>query len=415
MTIVEETTLDILTERTVEVPDSGAKSGTTPTSTNLEIWTADRITKLEELAGKTFVNNSSFTMPAGVVTNGFEVPWQNGEKKHGINVTMLPLSPEGKPLSGTAKITAGATELLSKNTTGGFILSGPPLPGVLIGNSVERSLISFTFQPSVPAISVQEDFGGRANLGTVKYAKLDGTVTDYTGNPVSNIAVSGPGSADVTDSSGRYELLAPGGTSVTMSALGGTYEFTLTPGAGETLTQDIQYPQLTIRVLDADYNPVENAPVKIDGQTYETNASGEVNIPDAVLKSYDVKVMEFFEGTVDVPEAAKEFKFSVAPGQSLGDTTTGGIGGIKIKAVDARSGRPISDISVEEVNTGSTSASNAKGVAKVLTSEVGNDVDIRVGTDDDRYRPAAVEGTLPDGSMLEVELEIEEQTQVSNL
>ena len=414
MTIENEGGFDRFTDTSHTEKSSAAESGTGGTSLN--IWTTDRITKLGELAGGNFTNNSSFSLPSGVVTSGMDTDWVAQEKKHGINVQMLSLDPDGKPMTGKASIKAGDQNLISKTVSGSFILSGPPMPGVVLGQSVARAAISFQFMPSTAGIAVtREDFGGTANIGTVQYGGLEGTVTDYNGAPAANVTVEGPGMADVTDSAGDYELLAPGGTEVTLSTLSGTYEFTLSPSPGQSLTQDIQFPQLTIRVLDADYAPVENAPVVIDGSTYYTNESGEVNLPKAVLKSYSVTVMDYFEGDVDVPNAGEEFAFTVGPGETLGEATSGGVGGVKITAVDAQSGRPITDMAIEEVKTGATSASNGEGVAKILTSEVGNDVYLRIGTGDERYQQAAVEGTLPDGAMIEQDIELEPKTQTSNL
>jgi len=396
-------------------PGSEAKSG--DGGPVLSVWTADRQTKLRDLVGAPYTNESSFTVPAGFVdTGGWPVSFENQERKLGVNVEGNMLNADGKPLSGEAIVEASGQVFESSTVSGTFLVSSQPPVGTYLGPDTAGDEFDFRFRPSINGISYFEgNIPFQFNSGTIQYGEIFGTISDYDGEPVPNIAVGGQGAADVTDEQGAYVLVAPGGSTVDLRTLYDTYTFSVTLGAGERKTQDVTFPKLTIRVLDADFQPVENAPVKIDGTTHYTGADGNVELPRAQVRDYAVTVMDRFEADdVSVGSAGEEWVYTVGPGSSFGDYSNLEVGGVKLQAVDADTGRAITDLRAVERNTGVVSLSNGEGVCKLLSEKVGDEIDVQIGTGDKRYRTQAVIGTMPDGSMLEVEVAVEPKTQVSN-
>ena len=402
-------------ERPHDSVDASAEDGSG--GGTMDIWTQDRQQKLRNLAAAAFTNASSFNIPAGIVdTQDFGVSFESGEKAQGINSNGLTLDKDGKPLSGTLTVEAAGVVFVEKTVSGSFVVAAPPPAGVQVGADLAADEYDLRFSPSINGLDyLEENIPYQHTAGTIQYGEINGTITDFDGQAMPNIAVGGSGAADVTDGDGSYKLVAPGGSTVTLRTLYNSYEFDVTLAAGETRTEDVTFPKLTIRVLDADLQPVSNAPVKIDNTTHYTGENGKVEIPDAEVRNYDVKVMERFEATdVSVGSAGQEWTYTVGPGASFGDYTSMSLGGVKISAVDADTGRAVTDLKAVERNTGVVSLSDGDGVCKILSEKVGEAVNIQVGTGDKRYRPQGIDGTMPDGSMLEVEVAVKPETQVSN-
>lgn len=378
-----------------QAPESGDGGGV------MDVWTQDRQTLLRNfVGGGTFVNNSSFTLPSGVVdsSSGSDyIQFENNEEKMGVNASGQMLGVDGTPLSGTANIESGNTSLASETVSGSFVLSGKPMYGVTVGSNVDRETSSFTFSPSTQGISVvKEDFGGNVNLGTVQYGGLDGKVTDYYGDPVKGVTVSAPGLSDITDVSGKYNMLAPGGTSVEITTLGGGYTFTLTPSAGQELTQDVQFPMLMVAVKDADYTPISNAPVDVNGKRYYTDSNGEVSFPEADIGDYDIVVMEDFKASnYSVSNQGQLYQLEVSPGSSFGSHGTVEGGSVTIDIVDAQNGNPVADVEAEVVAEDRMTLSNDGGTVKLLSEQVGDTAIVKVAGGDNRYETEVVSVDVP--------------------
>lgn len=396
--------------------DSGVeKTGTG--GGNLPIWEDGRVAKLERLAGTTFTNESSFSIPKGVVedqnfTTGIST---NGEKRAGINATGLPLQPDGKPLSGTAQITAGGGFSYSRTVTGAFQIAAPPPLGVETGENVTGDIYTFHFIPSLNGIAYSdEDIPLEYDAGTFRYGQVRGKVETYDGEPVPNVAVSGSGAVDVSDEDGDYRFLAPGGTSSTILTFYNSYSEDISFASGEDLVKDWIFPKLVIRVVDADFEPVGNTPVKVDDETHYTDDGGRVIIDDPEIGNHSVTLQGIFSaGDLTVAQPDTLYTFNIGHGGSLAGLG-GTIGGAKIKVVDKVSGEPIKNATAREENSGAVSRSNDNGVCKILSTEVGSEVEITIGTEGRRYTSTQVTGTLPSNTMLEFTVELERSTAVVN-
>ncbi|AFD02306.1 VP17 [Haloarcula hispanica icosahedral virus 2] len=400
-----------------EAPPDEAKSGSSDAGA-LSIWTEDRFTQLTGLVGGTFTNESSYNIPAGLVdTNDYQYGMGDGaEASLGVSATATAVSPSGSPLTGTATISAGGVTFAQSTVNGAFILSAAPPAGVYTGQNLENDEYNFTFSPSINGVAVsEENMPYTYDAGTIQYGAVSGQILDYKGDPVPNVAVGGKGAADISDKDGRYKLTLPGGLSTTLKTLYGSYSFDVSASGGVEATENITFPQLTIKVIDADLEPVANAPVTIDGKTRYTEENGKVEVPTAEVKDYSVRVMEAFESdAVTVGSAGEEWVYTVGPGATFGDASDLSLGGVKIQAVDADTGRPVYETKAVDRVSGVTSLSNTEGVCKLLSENVGEAVDVAIGTGDKRYEKQNIKGTLPDGSMLEVEVPLRPKTQVVN-
>jgi len=407
-------------EESMGQPDSGATDGSG--GGNIPVWEADRQTQLRQLQGGGSVQNqSSFEIPNGVVDRTgtpYDNTFENEEVLSGTHAKGQALAADGKPLTGTARILEDGSNLIrgEKTVSGQFVLASYPPVGVTEGSDTEGESLNFRFSPSINGVAfTASNIGTTYDAGTFQYGEILGTVTDFNGDAVPNVSVAGQGAATITDENGDYGLVAPGGSTVSLTTLGGTYSFDVALDPGATKTENVQFPQLTIRVLDTEYEPAENVPVEIDGTTRYTGENGKVEIPTALVKSYEVTVLDYFQAdSLTVGSAGEEWLFTVGPGASLGDYQDLSLGGVKIQAVDADTGRAVTDLRAIEQNTGVVSLSNGEGVCKLLSEKVGDQIDVQIGTGDKRYRTEGVKGTLPDSEMLEVEVAVQPETQVSN-
>lgn len=399
----------------IAAPTTTAESGDAPV---MDVWSRPREQLLNDLINVQFTNAAEFEIPNAVIdTGGFNTSWQEGEKNHGVNVTAGAFNPDGKPLSGTAKISASGYVFREATVSGKFILSALPPLGVSTGPNVEGDQYDFSFEPSVNGIAVlNENIDYDHAPGTIQYGSVGGTVETLAGDPASNVAVAGPAASDITDGAGAYQLLGPGGTTFTLSTFYGTYETDISMTAGESKTVDFVFPTLTIKVLDADLQPIEGAPVNIDGSTFETGENGKVEIEQAEVKpDYSVTVQNYFSADdIGVSEAGQEFVYTVGPGASFGDYSNLSVGGVKIKATDKATGRGIRSLRTRDALSGVESLSTGDGVCKIVNDQTGEDIELRIGTGDKRYRTQTVTGTMPDGDMIEFTVELEPKTAVTN-
>lgn len=394
---------------TTEVAHSGEEADATvgDGGGTMDLWSSSDQNIIDTLSG-TYTNDSSFSIPKAILSSGFG-GGKTSEVDMGINASAKPLTADGKPMSGRASIEIGDTKIKSETVTGGFTISSGPPAGTILGQSVSSKTQSLVFTPTIAALSIVKDnLGGSANFGTIKYGAIDGTVTEYDGTPVPNVAVTGEGHGTVTDENGYYKMQAPGGTTVDLNALAGTYSFTLTPSAGATLTEDISFPRLVVEVLDGNFEPIQNAPVQIDDGTEYTGENGQVSIGRATLKDYYINVMDRFEiQNYTVQDAGEEYTVQLAPGQPFGPNPEVEAGSLTLKVIDGENGKSIENLEATVVGEGSLSLSGEQGEIKLLSKEVGQQATVLIGTEDNRYESDVVVLQVPQSGDVRGTVEME--------
>lgn len=402
--------------------ETGASAGE---AGNMAIWTDTRVNRLQTLIGGPMTNEASFNIGPGMAgssPNGYPNGLKAADQGMGAFVEGTFLDVDGAPLSGSIYFAVDGDAQGKASTDGQVQAAGPPMDAISAGSDgSQSSTYDFFFEPSIAGVLYEDtDIPANYNIGTVQYGEAYGKVTDFNGEPLKNVAVAGLGASAISDEFGDYTLLAPGGQTVQLTSIYGTYTFDVDYVAGDSKEFNVRFPQLTIKVLDAEYEPVGGAPVKIDATTYQTGDNGKVEIPDAEVKGdYSVTVQDFFEATdISVANPDEEFVYEVGPGSSFGDYASLSIGGVKIIAVDADTGRPIKEIKAADKADGASSLSTDDGTVKILSDSPGEEIEVVVGTGDPRYLSETLTGTLPEADqndMLEYDVELDSQTQVSNL
>lgn len=375
----------------------------------LDIWSSTRENKLTKLVTASITNESSFIIPKAVVsTGGFDVGWGSGEKFAGKSVFGMMLRQDGSPLSGTAMMVLSENNSVEKTVTGTFIMSAPPSQGVISGVFTTPTGIDFQFTPSINGISyTSSNIPSTEKIGTIQYGEISGKITKFDGTPAKNVSVSGPGSADVTGEDGTYILTAPGGTSTTLTTLNGTYDFGVTLSPGEEIVQDVTFPSLIIRVLDADLEPVENSPVEIDGDTFYTDAGGKVKLDKAEVRDYHVKVMDFYDSeSVSVGSAGEEWVYTVGPGASFGDYINMQPGTFRARVVDDKNGEGVENADCRILDDGTLSHTGEGGKARVLSPGKDWPKEVEICGNDRRYENEVLEYDPSDYDSGEVNIRV---------
>jgi hypothetical protein len=261
----------------------------------------------------------------------------------------------------------------------------------------------------------------RTDIGTNQYGAMYGKITDHEGEPVPGVGVAAQGTGTNSDEAGKFKLLAPAEISLPIETLNGTlstdvtFEIVATPEEPRIF----QFPAMTFEVLDAEYEGVNAAPVVVDGQTYYTNEKGVVTLSPVGLGDYEVTVMEKFEGVVSVDSEGVNYNFRLGPSSTFVDwepDPKNGIGGVKLRALDLQSGTEVRGITASIPEQGIISESGVDGVVKLLTTEVGTEeVTVQLASGDKRYNPSEVTITdVPDGQMVEADVELRRKDQVVN-
>lgn len=404
---ITQTGFDSKSEKThnsvSDVPESGS-GGTT-----LEIWKKSRVQKLSNLAGGTFINNSSFPLPPGAIGNGFDNTWSNDEHKLGINADGQFLDERGKPLAGEAKIIVSGQEYFSETASGYFRISGNPPIGVLLGQSTRGEQYGFRFSPSSSGINYTKDnIGTKLSIGTITYGAINGTVTDFNGNPVQGVAVKASGASAITGPSGSYQLKGPGGSTVNLKSLYGSHTESANLQKGKTNIVDFQFPRLQVTVLNAGLEAVENAKVEINGKTYNTGPSGNVTIDEAKLQSYDIVVMEKYNNNgYNVDEQGQEYIVSFKPGVSFGTYGAVAGAGVKVEVIDGENGKPVKDCEVIIDGQGVAGLTDRDGVVDLIGTSAGEDVDIIASPTGNRYSPSKKTVSIPNSGDANISIELE--------
>jgi hypothetical protein len=411
---------DTETDLTTESP-GGASDGVG--GGTMDVWQETRVTKLNQLAASTFTNNSSFSIPSAVVdTQQFDTAFDSNEKFAGVNALGTALDGDEKPLAGKASIEAAGVAFEKQSVSGSFLIAAAPPVGVTAGQDTSLDEYDFRFTPSFAAIDYYEAaIPYHYEAGTIEYGTVEGYVYDYNGNPVPDHNVRGEGDADITDSAGFYQFLAPGGNAVTLQTLYQTYSEEFTPQAGQTLQQDFTFPMLQVTVLDANYDPIEGAPVEVLGDVYHSNEGGQVKLPQVELGEHTVVVQDYWTADITVDSQDQLFRLKLSPSSGDFENPDGETaanaqsGGVKFKAVDAVSGATVVDMSVRETGTDYLTQSGPNGIATILSNQIEQDeVEFHIGTGDRRYRPTTVTGSIPEDDIVEFTVELERRTQVVN-
>jgi hypothetical protein len=392
--------------------EAGAKGGGTGT---LEVFTLDLQTQRDRLLVAPMTENlAEFDLPKGVTTGGFPHSFL-GEMGSRASGTFLDV--DGGPLTGTMQVVSGDDVLYENSVNGTFVINADPPPGVLQGADAGSSSRDLLFSPAIAGVAyIHKGLTLTEDVGTTQYGRVQGSVTDYNGNPVEASAVSGTGYGTATDENGNFALVAPGGESVTFAALDGTVSQDVGVVAGDTVQTSFTYPQLTVEVVDAGYAPIEGAPVRVNDTKYKTDDKGRIELPQTPLGTYDIKVMDYYTGTFDIDTQGEEFYYKLGPDASEieWDGVEEGIGGIRIKCIDTNTKRPVRDVGAEDESSGTTATSGKDGVCKLLTPDTGDTINVLLATGDRRYRPQRVAGDSPDSGMAEVTVEMEPRTAVSD-
>lgn len=370
----------------------------------MAIWNESRQTKLNQFGSAEFTNNSSFGIPAAYLdTTGFQTGFPNGEHFMGVNAMGQAFAADGKPLSGEA--TLETDEVAYGGAASGlFVISAPPAAGVTTGADVTSSdQYDFRFSPSVAGVDYyQENVGASFDAGTFQYGEVAGTVTDYDGNVVEGAVIAGEGAATKTGPDGAYQIVAPGGTQVTLYGVG--HEKTKTPSAGQTITVDWQYARLIVEVVTPDLEPVAGVPVQIGQESYTTNDDGQVVIENALVTTYDVVVSDTYSDQAAIQQEGDRYVLR------FGDS---GRGGVDLRVVDAATGDPIRDLPGILGGTENRAKSNRAGRLRIVTDAL-DDGELLVGAGDPRYEAASFDVTVSEGETVAGRLELEPKQQVSN-
>jgi hypothetical protein len=373
----------------------------------MDVWEKDRVTKLKQLAASTFTNNSSFSIPNGVVdTQAFDTAFDGNETFQGVTASGTALDADGTPLPGTAAIELNGEVMSETAATGLFTVTMSPPAGVVYGVDTPLDEYDFRFRPEKAGLDLfTQNIGVSYDAGPFRYGALAGTITDYQGDPLGSETVYGEGAATKTDNAGAYSLAAPGGTSVTLKALG--TETTKTPSEGETITLDFQASRVVVEVVTPDLDPVAGTPVQVGDTDHTTDDEGRVVVDPAYLVEYEILVSDRYLLKVDVTSEGNLYEERVGDGDDKA--------GLNARLVDAATGEPIRDLPAEFLETETLGVSNEKGRLRLFTDEPDAEDAVEIGVADNRYRTTRYSGfDLNVGETVEGRVEIERQTQISN-
>jgi len=386
------------------IEGSSAESGSG--GGKMDVWTADRKTKIARLGGRTFINNTAFSVPKGINgTRKYNQSVAESESPHGVSTEGVSLAPNGQPLSGTVKLTTEDETLLGTTSAeGSFVASGKPFEGVESGSDIMGiPEVNASFQPKADGIksTITDILYPEGDTLQASYGYLKGVVTDQTGSPVSGISVRAEGASTLTNETGNYALLAPGGISLTLTSLDGSLEKTATAQSQSTATLDWQYPGVDVTVFGPNQTPIEEAPVKVGDEIYKTNSVGNVSIPQLPLGEFQITIMEQFTANLEATTEGELVKYTYEGGSRL-----------TLNVYDASTGRPVENVPAVDYTNNAASFSNKKGKLSLL-SPAGNEFKVQVGVRDRRFIAQTIEKDIPQGESESVEVLLKPKPQVT--
>lgn len=395
------------TDESLAAPGAGPESG--DGGGTMSVWEKTRVPKLKALSGKTFTNNSNFSIPPGIVNydnQPFEQAWDQQEEKVGVRVSGQSLDENNKPMSGTVKLEQGGVVQTERDIAGNFQIAAEAPAGVVLGDDLGLGTYDFRFSPPFAALDYfKGGIGVHYDAGNIKYGAIAGTVTDYAGDPVDGALIAGEGEATKTDAAGSYTFRAPGGVNVTLSGVG-TTKSTQTTG-GTTQTVNWQYGRLVVEVLTpSTLEPVAGAPVQIGQESYTTDEQGQAVVDPAPVATYSVLVSDQYGEEVTLQQEGDLLELR------MGDESDKA--GVDLRVVDAETGAPITGLPGLFPTVESRAASNVGGRLRVFTDDPTED-ELVIGRNDIRYQAQHYNISLTAGDTVEGRVELEPKPQVSNI
>lgn len=389
-----------------EVSLSSTSSGTESGSGGdvLNLWTLDRVKKMKQSIGGSFTNNSSFKIPAGFVdTLGFDTAFENQENFLGVTARGMPLDVDGTPLSGEVKIEEGGNVVSSKTVSDVFVIASPPPSGISEGGNTESGSYDFVFEPSLSGVSkVDADIPQKYDAGNFQYGSIEGEITNYDGDPVENASLKAPGIIAKTDSKGNYKLVAPGNTTVEVTAVGKTDSYT--PTGGSTIVVDFQFSRVKIKVIDPGGNGLNGVPVELSGNVLKTDGEGAATLERAEIKTYEV----FIDGS-------KQDNLNVGTEGSLVSKSYGsGQSGVMVLCKDIETNSPVQSVGVKIEGDSIASETNPNGKGSSVTPSSG-EYSIIIAEEDRRFNKKVVEESLTENNVVEIEEELQRRTNTGTM
>lgn len=388
-------------DKDVSTADSGASDGGDGVQ---DVWTQDRTTQLQRLAGGSFTNLSSFDLPKGVTVGRWSTAQSDAEKRQGVYVEGTFTDVDSTPLSGTAEIDEGGEVLGSVSGSGSIIASSPPPSGVTSGTTEQAQSINFTFTPTKSGIDfVDENISTVTSLGVIQYGSLEGAITDVDGNPVKGIGVSGSGASATSDGNGEYSLLGPDSINVNISVIGTTTAVNFV--GGSVVTEDFQLSRLNVTVVAPDGTPVPGAPVTIQGKSFKTDEDGVVTLDRAFLRQYDISVGSAVNDSITIS----------SQGSVIDRSYGNAFSALRISASSEEENSPIlsTSVSFDTDTQGSVpSETNSNGEATALLDS-GGVAKALVSDGDKRFINEEVNVTLTLGKVVEENVTLEKKDNIS--
>lgn len=222
-----------------------------------------------------------------------------------------------------------------------------------------------------------------------------------------NDIIEGPDKFTSTDSEGKYEFIAPGGTDVTLKVLRGSTEVVATPSSGETVTEDYQYAGLEVSIKIPDGTGVPGLKVNPD-------ASESIKRTDSNGKAEFYRIIG--TDTIDINVEDGKFELSIS-GPKTGDKAFASetIGfGVKGNVYDSGGGN-VSGVDIStDLDNPIRSVVNTDGSFVIGDSGDGK-IDVIVATQDKRFIESKEEVEVEKGDVITgVELKLERDVPIGN-
>jgi len=315
----------------------------------------------------------------------------DGNTAVGASVTGLIEQADGSAMPGSAQIKDGGTVVAEAESSGQFTVAGPPAASVLNGaNRSGSTQRDFVYDIDLDGINVvRTGIGTGLDLGKVRYGEVAGKVLDFEGAAVGGVGISASGSSATSDSDGSYSFNAPGGTQVTLGALGTTVD--LTPSAGTTVTQDFQYAGLRVTVTAPNGEGVSGGLIEYPPgeRGVSTNDEGTGQL---------VRVNPSQTATLTVLNGGVERQVtSNGQGQNKVVNITLGAG-FSGSAVDAQTGDPVQRCDCRAVKPGSEAVGATKGDGTyAMGLPASGEITVVLAQSDTRYQASEVTLDLSNG------------------
>jgi len=335
------------------------------------------------------------------------ISWQSSglnqdRKSSGLGVEGLVEQSDGSSMPGVAVFKEDGRVISESASTGQFRVTAPPPSSVEAGeNKTSSTTLDFVYDINLDGINVvRNDISTSTDIGKVIYGEINGTVTDFNGKPVEGIAISGSGASSTSDSNGRYEFNAPGGSNVTLSAIGTSFDVSVT--GGSSTTQNIQHSGIKVDVRLPTGDTVNGAKVVSDVTTDsgKTNARGVEQLVRADINS---------SGTVSIFDGAIEKSITTSgQGQNLVVKLTLGVGA-KGKTIDAKAGRPPVNVDVSLISDDEYTAETKSNGTFAVGSVSAGSITLEIGSSDRRYKTKTITANLDDGEVITEDVELERE------